>query len=178
MRHRILALLLAAGAIPAVAVQSAEGQGAAPPTPACALLTVAEVRSITGNKNYPTRMNGDPEGQGAGGGSSCQYGGYNMDPEPDPPLLSLILIKGKNHTERSRGFPLPPGCRRETVPGVGQDAFFETCPDPNPIRTPRFYVKAGTNDLMVQIDIISPATPESMRQIVIAIAKAAVQKLR
>ena len=179
MRHLARALLVVAlGAIPGLAAQSGGGQAAGEPTPACALLSVAEVRTITGRQNYPDYVDGDAEGEGAGGGSSCQYGGPSMMPGGSTPMLSVVLIKGKNWTARSRSFKLPAGCQREPVAGVGEDAFFESCPDSRSRRSPPLYVKAGTNDLIVQLDVEPPDTPESVRAMVLAVARAAVLKLR
>jgi hypothetical protein len=182
MGHLMRALLivvpaLALRAVPPVSAQSAGGQARGAPTPACALLSVAEIRSITGRNDYPDAVDGDPDGEGAGGGSSCQYGGADMMPGPDPPLLSVVLIKGKDWTAASRRFTLPAGCSRESVAGVGDDAFFESCPASRSKRSPPLYVKAGSNDLIVQIDIDPPATQASARAVVIALAKAAVAKL-
>jgi hypothetical protein len=148
------------------------------PTPACALLSVAEIRKITGRDNYPDFVDGDPLGEGAGGGSSCQYGGESFMPGDHPPMLSLVLIPGKGWTERSRSFKLREGCKRESVAGVGDDAFFESCPNPKLKRSAPLYVKVGTSDLIVQLDIKAPATEASARTTVIAVAKAAVAKLR
>ena len=148
------------------------------PTPACALLSVAEIRETTGRADYPDYVDGDPEGEGAGGGSSCQYGGPTMMAVGYPPLLSVVLIKGKNWTARSREFTLPAGCEREQVAGVGDDAFFESCPASRLKRSPPLYVKVGANDLIVQMDVDPPATQASVRPIVIAVARAAALKLR
>ena len=71
----------------------------------------------------------------------------------------------------------PEGCRRQSVAGVGNDAFFESCPNPKLKRSAPLYVKVGTNDLIVQLDIKAPATEASARTTVIAVAKAAVAKL-
>jgi len=179
MCHRVRAFFIMASAVavPALSVQPAAGQTTTAPTPACALLSAAEIRTITGRANYPDYVDGDAEGEGAGGGSSCQYGGASMVPGY-PPLLSVVLIKGKNWTARSRSFTLREGCERESVAGVGDDAFFESCPAPSVKRSPPLYVKAGTNDLIVQMDIEPPATPASVRAMVIAVARAAVLKLQ
>ncbi|MBM3802527.1 MAG: hypothetical protein FJW26_09505 [Acidimicrobiia bacterium] len=148
------------------------------PTQACALLSVAEIRKITGRDNYPEHVDGDPLGEGAGDGSSCQYGGESFMPGDHPPMLSLVLISGKGWTEKSRSFKLREGCKRDSVAGVGDDAFFESYPNPKLKRSAPLYVKVGTNDLIVQLDIKPPATEASARTTVIAVAKAAVAKLR
>jgi hypothetical protein len=61
---------------------------------------------------------------------------------------------------------------------VGDDAFFEVCPIPRPTRSAPLYVKIGTNDFIIQMDIEAPATATSVKDTVIAIAKAAVAKVR
>jgi hypothetical protein len=147
------------------------------PTPACALLTVDDVRKATGRSEYPRSSDGDQLGEGAGGGSSCQYGGSSFAPGPHAPMVSFVLIPGKNWTKTSRGFKLAQGCTREDVKGVGEDAFFESCPTRSR-RGPPLYAKVGTNDIIVQMDVEPPATVESTKQLVIAVAKAAVAKLR
>ena len=146
------------------------------PTPACALLSTSEVRKATGIQSYGDRSRGDKEGQGMGGGSSCQWGGPSFV-GPEAPLLSLVLIRGKGYTERARTFKLAAGCKREPVSGVGDLAFFESCPT-DAKRSAPLYVKAGANDLVLQMDIEPPATAASVRSKVIAVAKAAVAKLR
>ena len=148
------------------------------PTPACALLTVDDVRKATGRTEYPRASDGDQLGEGAGGGSSCQYGGSSFAPGPHAPMVSFVLIPGKNWTKTSRGFKLAQGCTREDVKGIGDDAFFEVCPAPRSKRSPPLYAKVGTNDIIVQIDVEPPSTVESAKQQVIALAKAAAAKLR
>ena len=165
----------------ALATASATGLSAQieiKPTPACALLSVAEVKQITGF-NYDRSSNGDEPGEGVGGGSSCQWGGSSFMPGPELPLLSLVLIPGKDWTAQARKSQLREGCKRETVTGVGDDAFFQTCP-PNPrvLRSPPLYVKAGGNDLLLQIDTKPPVTDASAKTTLVALAKAAVAKLR
>ena len=87
--------VLVCGAVSALLAQSPGQQAKTAPTPACALLSVAEIRKITGRANYPDHVDGDPLGEGAGGGSSCQYGGQTMVPGDYPPMLSFVLIPGK-----------------------------------------------------------------------------------
>lgn len=152
-------------------------QANATKNPACAVLSEAEVRKITGYPDH-NMSPGDPPGQGAGGGSSCQY----VTPAfgaTKAPMVSLVLIDGKNWTSENRRLvKLPAGCKREPVPALGDEAYFEVCPAPRPIRTSPLYVKAGTKDLIVQIDIQAPDTEATLRPKVIALAKAAVAKLR
>jgi hypothetical protein len=149
-------------------------QGA--PTPACAALSVAEVRRITGQANYPDFADGDPPGQGAGGGSSCQYGGPSMVGKSTP-MLSFVLIPGKNWTQVLLKSPPRPGCKRESLTGVGDVAFFEVCADPGIRRSSPLYVKVGTQDIILQLDLQAAATDASVRPTLIALAKAVASKL-
>ncbi|MCA1585907.1 MAG: hypothetical protein LC791_14445 [Acidobacteria bacterium] len=90
-----------------------------------------------------------------------------------------MLIEGKDWTAQNRRLiKLPAGCKREPVPGIGDEAYFEICSTPRPLRTSPLYVKAGAKDLIVQIDIEAPDSEVTMRPKVIALAKAAVAKLR
>ena len=140
-------------------------------------------RTITGFPGYKRPSPGDPAGQGAGGGASCQYesSGPSVDARGNAinekgPLLSLVLIDGKNYTKT---MPMARGCRKEAVSGVGDEAFFEICPSAGRLsRTPPLYVKAGAKDLIVQMDIDSPDTEATIRPKVIAVAKAAAAKVR
>jgi hypothetical protein len=95
---------------------------------------------------------------------------------PKGPLLSLVLIDGKNYT-RTRA--IGKGCRKEAVAAVGDEAYFEVCPaDAKLKRTPALYVKAGVKDLILQLDIEPPDTDASLRPKAVAVAKAAVAKIR
>jgi hypothetical protein len=152
--------------------------------PACAVLTIAEVQAATGFPGYKDASPGDPPGEGAGGGASCQFSApaFAMDARGNPmkapkgPLLSLVLIDGKNYT-RTRA--IGRGCRKEAVAGVGDEAYFEVCPGDGRLkRTPPLYVKAGVKDLIVQMDIEAPDTDAAIRPKVTAVAKAAAAKIR
>lgn len=145
--------------------------------PACALLIAAEVRKITGYPDYNVSP-GDPRGQGVAGGYSCQYVAPAFGAGKGP-RISLVLIEGKDWTAQNRLLmKLPAACTREPAPGIGDDAYFEVCPTPRPIRASPLYVKAGTKDLIAQMDIEAPDSEATLRQSVMALAKAAVAKLR
>jgi hypothetical protein len=167
---RIITLLAAvaflAGATP-VQAQSSR-------TPACGLLTAAEVRTLTGNKDYPNQADGEVRDDGRT--STCQYGGASMIDE-GAPLLSVVLTSRKpgikNAAEFQRTWRLGAGCKREDVSGVGDDAVYETCPD---ARGPILYATKGTHDLMVQLDA-KPATAAT-KATVIAVAKGAAAKVK
>ena len=166
-----------------VAAQGRDGGSPKSGNPACNVLTPEELRTITGFPGYKRPSPGDPAGQGAGGGASCQYesSGPSVDARGNAinekgPLLSLVLIDGKNYTKT---MPMARGCRKETVSGVSDEAFFEICPSAGRLsRTPPLYVKAGAKDLIVQMDIESPDTEATIRPKVIAVAKAAAAKMR
>ena len=177
MRTRVATTLLSVAVVLALAsVAELSAQSADKPTPACALLSTSEIRQATGIQQYGNGMNGDQEGEGVGGGSSCLWGGGSFTPGQSTPLLSLVLIRGKGYTERERKFKLAAGCKREPVSGVGEVAFFESCPKDQD-RSATLYVKAGSNDLVVDIRIEPPVTAASARTTVINVAKAAVAKL-
>jgi hypothetical protein len=175
--------VVTATSVQAFAQGRAGGGAAQAGNPACNILTPDELRTLTGFPGYKRPNPGDPAGQGAGGGASCQYEstGPTVDARGNAvnekgPLLSLVLIEGKNYTKT---MPMARGCKKEVVSGVGDEAFFEVCPSAGRLsRTPPLYVKAGTKDLIVQMDIDPPDTEATMRPKVVAVAKAAAAKVR
>ena len=177
-------LTVSTTAVPGVAAQGRAGAGAMESAnPACNILTPEELRSLTAFPGYKRPSPGDAAGQGAGGGASCQYEstGPSVDARGNAinekgPLLSLVLIEGKNYTKT---MPMARGCKKDAVSGVGDEAFFEVCPSAGKLsRTPPLYVKSGSKDLIVQMDIDSPDTEATIRPKVIAVAKAAAAKVR
>jgi hypothetical protein len=172
------AALLASAGFATLSAQASKAGRVEKPTPACALLTPAEIGKAAG-RTYPEGSNIVDEGEGPGGGSACSWGGMSLAPGERPPRTSLALIRGgKDFTKKHRTLKLPAGCKRESVTGVGDDAFFEICRVGKPRLTDPLYVKVGSNDLIVSMDIDPPATEASARQTVIAVAKAAAAKLR
>jgi hypothetical protein len=156
--------------------------GSGSQNPACAVLTVEEIRNITGFPGYRSPSPGDPPGQGAGGGASCQFEGQGptVDDKGNAvmlrgPLLSIVLIEGKNYTHTNA---VGNGCKKEMAPDVGDEAYFEVCPAAMRARTAPLYVKAGNKDLILQMDVDSPDTEASLKPKLIALAKAAAAKLR
>lgn len=146
-------------------------------TPACALLSVAEIQKITGVAAY-ARAWGMGPGEAVGGGSSCAYQEAVSSLERLP-MIGFSLIPGKNWTENRRTMRLPGGCSRVSVKGVGDDAFYESCPGKTPKkRVDPLYVKVGSNDLVVEMDVRAPVTEESARTRVAALAKAVAAKLK
>jgi hypothetical protein len=117
-------------------------------------------------------------GQAVGGGSSCAYEEAESSLERLP-MVGFSLIPGKGWTERRRTMRLPPGCDRIAVSGVGDDAFYESCPTKSAKRrVDPLYVKVGSDDLVVEMDIRAPATEESARNTVVALAKVVTGKLK
>jgi hypothetical protein len=145
-------------------------------TPVCPLLSVAEVRKITGLDDYAEPWEVGP-GEGIGGGSACVYEGAASSLD-EPPMIGFTLIQGKNWTQGRRKVKLLPGCKQEPVKGVGDDAFFESCPNSPRRRSDPLYVKVGSNDLIVEMGVKEPATKASVRPTVIAFAKAVAAKVR
>ena len=162
MRTSILVLYL----IGAAAVADLEAQAAG--NPACSLLTAADLKQATG-RDYDDASPGDEMGQGAGGGASCQWG----DPVSGGlPMVSVVFIPSngkKSYTEVSRSFKALPGCVREPVSGLGDNAFVESCPRD---RGPVIRFKKGANDAIVQLDAGESGTPASVKSTAIALAKA------
>ena len=169
-------LMLAVGLVTGPAfVQHASAQAGRTPATACALLSLADIRRVTGNSNY-TDADATSGSDVAGGGTACRYETGFTAPPPHPPAVNVVLIQGnKNYTRRGL-MKLPPGCRFDTVTGLGNDAYFWTCTSPKQYRSP-LYVKKGANELIVQITY-KPATPDaSVRATTIAVARAAAARL-
>lgn len=167
----LLATVTLLGAVPVreLSAQSAD-------TPACKLMSVAEIRKITGIPTYAHAWGMEP-GKAVGGGSSCAYEEAEASLERLP-MIGFSLIPGKGWTQRRRTMHLPDGCSRVPVAGVGDDAFYESCPTKTAKRrVDPLFVKAGSNDLVVEMDIRAPGTEESARSAVVALAKAVVAKL-
>ena len=166
------ALALLAAVAPLAGVTSVRAQSR---TPACGLLTAGEVRTLTGNKDYPDHADGEIRDEGRT--STCQYGGMGMLSGSSAPLLSVVLTSRKpgikNAAEFQRTWQLGTGCKRDNVTGVGDDAVYEACPN---TRGPILYATKGSHDLLVQLDA-KPATGAT-KATVIAVAKAASAKIK
>jgi hypothetical protein len=146
--------------------------------PACALLSVAEIRKITGRQDYDHPLHaGGPEEVPAGGWA-CSYEGPAASFE-EPPDIGFALISGQDYTRRHATTKLPPGgrCKRESVKGLGDDAYFECCPCSSR-SAPALWVKVGTNDLIIDAEVEPPATEASVRSTMISLARALEAKLR
>jgi hypothetical protein len=156
-------------ALPLIGAASAGSlQAQAAGNPACKLLTAADLKRATGQA-YGGPTPAGELGQAAGGGVSCYWGDLVNEA---PPMVSVVFIPAsgkKSYTEVSRGIT-PHGCAHEPVSGIGDAAFVEICQggDNGPI----VYFRKGGNDGVVQIDVVKPATPASIKPEVIALAKA------
>ena len=162
-----------------VAAGGAELSAQSAPKPVCPLLSVAEVQKVTGDPGYARPWEVGP-GEGIGGGSACVYQPPETAPYGEgPPWIGFVLISGKGWTERRQTVKLLPGCKREPVKGVGEEAFFETCPSDKPKKkVDPLYVKVGSNDLIVTMDVKPPATDMSARPTLVAFAKVVVSKVQ
>jgi hypothetical protein len=166
-----------AGELSAQSSKPQNQPAAGTPAPVCPLMSVAEVRKITGLDDYAEPWEVGP-GEGVGGGSACVYEGAASSLN-EPPMIGFTLIQGKNWTQARRKVKLLPGCKHEPVKGVGDDAFFESCPSKSAKRrVDPLYVKVGSKDLIIQMDLKPPATEASSRPTVIAFAKAVAAKVQ
>jgi len=168
--------VLAAGLLFTVAT-AGELSAQSADTPACKLLSVAEVQKITGVASYQHAWGMGP-GEAVGGGSSCAFEQAVSSLERLP-MIGFSLIPGKGWTERRRTMQLPSGCKRVPVAGVGDDAFYEECPSKTPKRRIEpLYVKVGSNDIVVEMDIRPPVNDASARNATVALAKVVAAKLK
>jgi hypothetical protein len=146
--------------------------------PACALLSVAEVRKITGRDDYQRPWAAAAPGEGVAGGSACAYEGA-VTALKEPPKIGFVLISGKDYTRSHSTTKLPPGgrCKRESAKGVGDVAYFECCPC-SAKSAPALFVKVGSHDLIIDAGVEPPATEASVRSTMISLAKAVEARLR
>jgi hypothetical protein len=183
MRHLIRPSTIVAVAIVASSAWntlSAQSTGNRRPTDqieACSLLSVADVRRITGMANIPDRTSGHAPGEGVGGGSSCIYGGKRgLVPQPDAtPAIQVALIspqEAKKYFDEYGRTGAPKGAKVEPVSGVGDAAYGYVG-----LQGLTLWVRKGQHTLVTAMEIKPPATAESVRPTVVAVAKAAVAKL-
>jgi hypothetical protein len=143
--------------------------------PACALLTDRELDDATGLDIGPAQAF-DKVGQGVFGGATCLWGGvWDQDTAKSLPQIGVSFIppapRGSN-TEYYLARKPEAGCTRETLRGVGDLAFADSCQGTLP--SVRVYLKAGRNDVFLSVDMIDTRRPLSWAQpIAVALAKAA-----
>ncbi len=149
-----------------------------PPThPACPLLTDEELDTATALDYGPGSA--IDIGQGAFGGSTCLWGGMGADPAKDLPQIGVVFIPPGSlgsHTEFYRARPPAADCTRETLRGVGDSAFAESCEKAQ--RGVRVYVKAGRNDVFLVVDQLQERPLSWAQPVAVALAKAAAPRAR
>ena len=151
-----------------------------PTNPACSLLTDQELDTATGLDFGPAEPFASV-GRGTFGGATCLWGGvWNADTTKSLPQIGVAFIppgpKGSN-TEFYRVRKPGADCTRETLRGVGDVAFAESCQGTLP--SVRVYAKAGRNDVFLSVDMIDKRRPLSWAQpVAVALAKAAVPRAR
>lgn len=142
----------------------------------CSLLSVEEIRQITGRDDYIDRASGDELGEGIGGGASCQWWAGPGSPEESPSIGVVVIPprEGERWTTRVRATPKK-DCTYEVAPAAGEGAFFEECPN---ARSLPLYVPARAVDILVLSEVRPPATSDSVRPILVEVAKGVAAKLR
>jgi hypothetical protein len=168
---RLTMALVLAGYVFPVLLTRAHAQA----NPACTLLTLDEIRKESG-QSYDSGVPGD-ELEGGFGRASCQWGGASFMPGEEKPMLSVVLIPNTKNSYAAGAVNIAPrkGCAREKLSGVGDVAFMEFCEKD---RGPTTYANVGKWDLMVEMDVLPPATAASVKPAIVAVAKAAAARLR
>jgi hypothetical protein len=171
-----LALQQAATVTAELAAQGAEG-AARPPNPACPLVTEKEVEAATGLDYEPGEDFVELD-EGVGGKATCVWGGPGM--VKDLPEIGVFFFPAGasgSHTEARAKWKLRAECTRESVPGVGDRAFVETCG--GSISSASVYARTGSSDVAVQVYLKrgeSMASP--VKPVAIALAKAAAARAK
>jgi hypothetical protein len=147
--------------------------------PACSLLTDQELDAATGLDFGPGDAF-DHMGQGSFAGATCLWGGvWNADSAKSLPQVGVVLMPPGSlgsHTEFYRGRKPRAGCTRETLRGIGDFAFAESCQSSSP--SMRVYVKAGRNDAFIVVDMLDKRPLTWARPVALALAKAAAPRAR
>ena len=165
-----LALQQAAAVTAELAAQGKEGLWAT--APACPLVTEKEVEAATG-LDYRPGNEIEQEYEWIVGGETCMWGGPSMVHE-DLPEITVTFIAASargSHTERRHNQGPRKECTRESVPGVGDRAFAETCE--GRLFGVSVYAKTGNDDVVVRVYHLKPMSKASVKPAAIAIAKAA-----
>ena len=158
----------------------AQSNTRAPSTnPACPLLTDKEVDAATG-LDYGPGEAFDRLGQGIFGGATCLWGGvWNADTTKSLPMIGVVFIppgSRGSHTDYNRGRKPQAGCTRETLSGIGDFAFADSCQSSQP--SMRVYVKAGRNDVFLEVNALFERPLSWARPVAVALAKAAAPRAR
>jgi hypothetical protein len=138
--------------------QSGRGTPALPDP--CQLLTKADIDSATGRSNA-IRFPSQPDKMPNGAALCTIDGGAELDVE-------LIVYT------RTVTTPLTPPKDGEMLPGVGASAYFRTTPGNAAV----FAIKALNSPYALHVGLQGKASPQAMRTIAIALARAALEKLK
>ena len=145
---------------------------------ACPLLTDQDLDTATG-LDYGPGGAIDLMGQGIFGGSTCLWGGMGAAPAKDLPQVGVVFIPPSSrgsHTEFYRARAPETGCTRETLRGVGDFAFVDSCEKAQ--AGIRVYVKTGRNDVFLVVDQLQKRPLSWARPVAVALAKAAAPRAR
>jgi hypothetical protein len=148
-----------------------------PRSPACPLLLDQELDTASGLDYGPGSA--IDIGQGAFGGSTCLWGGMGADPTKDLPQIGVVFIPPGSlgsHTEYYRARTPEAGCTRETLSGVGDLAFVDSCEKTQ--RGVRVYVKTGRNDVFLVVDQLQKRPLSWAQPVAVALAKVAAPRAR
>jgi hypothetical protein len=145
--------------------------------PACPLLTDQELDAATGLDYGPGGA--IAIGQGIFGGATCLWGGLGSNPDNDLPQIGVVFIPPSSlgsHTEFYRVRKPEDGCTRETLRGIGDVAFVDSCQKAQP--GVRVYVKPGRNDVFLVVDQLQERPLSWAQPVAVALAKAAAPRAR
>ena len=176
LRSTVLAAVLSATLSPGLVAQGNSRD--TPSNPACHLLTDQELDTATGLDYGP----GDPidiMGHGIFGGATCLWGGMGADPAKDVPQIGVVFIPPSSrgsHTEFYRVRKPEAGCTRETLRGIGDLAFVDSCREAQ--AGVRVYVKTGRNDIFLVVDQLQKRPLSWAEPVAVALAKAAAPRGR
>lgn len=168
-----LALQCGAALTAHLVAQGTPGTGT-PTNPACELLTDKEIDAATGLDYDEADPVDDP---GHAGAASCLWGGASFAPGASRPQLGVMLTQ-MLPSAANAPFPAGPpnaGCTRETLRGIGDKAYLDTC---EKSRGSMAYVKVGRNRLMLQLDSERGKPLASAKPALIALAKAAAARAK
>jgi hypothetical protein len=172
------ALLLLVGTGSAAAQAQATGTPGDPLDAPCALLSAAEVNQATGRRDYEDGMPMGVRSAELDGASLCAYGFAEMafDPSETPPPITVALAAaglGESSVEQLLREGPRTGCKRETVPDVGQVAFVEACAEDMTL-----YAHVAAYELIVAISYVPSLSRAASDAALLTVAKAAAAQLR
>ncbi len=174
IRAAVLALAIqqAASLTAELAAQGAGG-AARPSNPACALVTEKEVEAATG-LDYGPGEHYDELHVGVGGKATCVW---TVDDLPEIGVEFFPASTGGSHTDARAKMKPRAQCTRESLRGVGDRAFVETCR--GSISRASAYARTGRSDIAVTVYLEpgdSMASP--IKPVAIALAKAAAARAK